>query len=130
MVWLCADAGGCGTVATATRATRTSASRARNDVMPELPPGRKVALTLARLPGQNHPLLARPTHHRARRRQRPFDSEARREEPTHLGLRHRKRGTAATATDRKEAGEEPAAWLEDGRHRLHVLASATRIDRA
>src|SRR5947208_1438766 len=96
----------------------------------ERPPGRKVALTLARLPGQNHPLLARPAHDRARRRHRPLDAEARREEATHLGLRHRERRAGATAADRKEAGQEPAARLQDRRDRVHVLPAPARIDRA
>src|SRR3989442_390278 len=96
----------------------------------ERPPGRKGAPTLARLPGQNHPLLARPAHDRARRRHRPLDAEARREEATHLGLRHRERRAGATAADRKEAGQEPAARLQDRRDRVHVLPAPARIDRA
>src|SRR5438876_178965 len=73
---------------------------------------------------------ARPAHARARRRHRPLDAEARREEATHLGLRHRERRAGATAADRKEAGQEPAARLQDRRDRVHVLPAPARIDRA
>src|SRR5213596_3436059 len=49
---------------------------------------------------------------------------------THLGLRHRERRAGATAADRKEAGQEPAARLQDRRDRVHVLPAPARIDRA
>src|SRR6185503_12217735 len=131
MVWPCASTRGTTAATTATATPSASAMRMRADFI-DTPSsgGEKVGCRVSRAPREDEPLAAQAAAGGTQRRLGALEPERRREAAAELGARHREGRAGVHGAQRKEAGEEPAARPDDGRHRADVVAAAGGIDRA